>query len=60
MTYLDQAREAPINLSAEPSYPGLDTVCFSIRFPDWTIHMRTERCPKDWPHKISECGEWNE
>lgn len=55
-----QAREAPKNLHAEPPYPGLETVCFSIRSPDWTCHMKSLRCEKDWPHELGECGEWQD
>jgi len=51
-------RDIPRNLQVEPPYPGLNTVCFSIRYPDWTIHRKSSRCGKDWPHKIDECGEF--
>jgi hypothetical protein len=53
-------RQTPTNLQAEPPYPGLETVCFSLRFPDWTVHLKTALCEKDWPHEIAECGEWKD
>ena len=51
-------RETPRNLQAEPAYPGFDTVCMSIRYPDWTIHCKTALCDKDFPHLTHQCGEW--
>ena len=44
----------------EPPYEGLNTVLFSIRYPDMTAHLATDRCPLEYPHEISVCGEWNE
>lgn len=43
-------REIPHSLDHEPIYPGLDTVVFSIRFPDWTIHKPSWRCDIECPH----------
>lgn len=51
-------RETPRNLQAEPAYPWLTTVTLSLRSPDFTAHRRTNRCGKEYPHPISECGEW--
>lgn len=47
------------NCQQEPSYPGLTTAVFSIRFPELTVHRTTSMCPIEAPHPISECGEWN-
>jgi hypothetical protein len=51
-------RETPRDLRAEPAYPGLTTVMLSLGSPDLTGHRRTNRCGKEYPHLISECGEW--
>src|ERR1700683_5354287 len=51
-------REEPRNLQAEPPYPGLHTACMSIRFPEWTSHRRSKRCPIEEPHKVEDCGEF--
>jgi len=51
-------RPAPKNLTAEPPYPGLATVVFALRFPDWTYHAASARCRREEPHEILECGEW--
>ena len=51
-------RETPRNLQAEPAYPWLTMVSFSLRAPEFTAHRRTNRCGKEHPHPISECGEW--
>lgn len=53
-------RAQPTNLHSEPPYPGLDTVVFLTCRPDFplTVHLRTKRCTKDYPHEIENCGEW--
>lgn len=51
-------RDVPINLQSKPTYPGLNCVVFSIRYPDWTAHIATERCPIEYPHLISKCAEF--
>lgn len=53
-------RDMPRNLSAEPNYPGIQTVMFSMRFPDFTCHLKISRCEKEWPHYISDCREWKD
>ena len=53
-------RPEPRNLQCEPRYPGLHTVCLSIRFPDWTIHRKSKRCPVEEAHLIAECGEFQD
>ena len=55
-----EKRDEARNLGAEPPYPGLQTVVFSIRFPEMTAHSATERCSLEEPHLISACGEWLE
>lgn len=51
-------RPTPKNLDCEPPYPDHDTVLISIRFPEMTAHLSTERCPHEHPHLIAECGEF--
>jgi hypothetical protein len=51
-------RDAPTNCQQEPSYPGAETVVFSIRFPELTCHRPTKRCQIEAPHAIAECDEW--
>jgi hypothetical protein len=53
-------RPEPRDLQAEPPYPGLERemVCFSIRFPEWTIHSYFDVCPIQEPHKIEDCLLW--
>lgn len=56
----ETVRDSPINLVKEPSYPGIFTVSFCILHPEFTSHESTIRCQIELPHKISDCGEWNE
>jgi hypothetical protein len=53
-------RLAPTSLAAEPSYPGLEreTICLSIRFPDWTTHLWHPECQRDDPHRVNDCGRF--
>lgn len=51
-------RDAPRDLRAEPAYPGLLTVAFSLRHPDWTAHRRTAKCPREEPHPVAACPLW--
>lgn len=44
----------------EPPYPDHDTVLFSIRFPEMVGHLASARCPIEEPHRIEECGEFEE
>ena len=44
----------------EPPYPGLDTVVFCIRDPDWACHGILPYCSIEYPHLISECGEFED
>jgi len=53
-------RDAPTNLDCEPPYPSHATVVVSIRAPEMTAHFRTERCEREEPHLIAECGEFLE
>lgn len=53
-------RDDPTNLQAEPGYPGIQTVVFSIRSPNMTAHISSERCLIECPHLISECGEFHD
>ena len=48
-------RQKPADLTVEPPYPLHDTVCFNIRFPNMTGHLKYKLCDKEYPHKISEC-----
>lgn len=52
-------RPAPSDCRQEPPYPGLETVLFSIRAPEMTGHQPTDRCSREEPHAITECGEWH-
>lgn len=51
-------RRIPLNLSAEPPYPGAEhVVCFSIAHPDMATHLPHPDCDgKESGHLISECG----
>ena len=51
-------RRQPAECQHEPPYPGLHTVLFSIRDPDWTAHRKSKRCPQEGPHLIAKCGEF--
>jgi hypothetical protein len=51
-------RPEPTNLQTEPRYPGLHMCCFSIRFPEWTIHRKSKRCQIEEAHLIENCGEF--
>lgn len=42
----------------EPPYPGAETVVFSIRAPDHTCHLPSERCQVQEPHLIADCSEF--
>ncbi|HEY0050511.1 MAG TPA: hypothetical protein VGB68_14565 [Pyrinomonadaceae bacterium] len=54
-------RSEPTSLSCEPTYPNeTDLVMFSIRFPDWTGHLKHKDCEKECPHKIEDCGLWKD
>jgi len=53
-------RPAQKDCRHEPPYPGLDTVLFSIADPSLTAHLPMASCPIEHPHRISECGEWQE
>jgi hypothetical protein len=38
-------------------------VVFSIRYPDMTVHGKSDRCPIEEPHRLEECGHvkyWGE
>jgi hypothetical protein len=54
-------RSKPQNLQAEPAYPGIDgMVLLSMRFPDWTGHLKHAECEIEEPHKTEDCGLWKE
>jgi hypothetical protein len=55
----DPQRSEPYGCQHEPPYPGLETVTFSVRFPDMTCHHPSERCAIQEPHQIEECGEFD-
>lgn len=55
---MSASRRVPTNCQNEPHYPGIDTVTFSIRYPELTCHYPTTRCAIQPPHAIAECGEW--
>lgn len=52
------SRPMQTNCQNEPAYPGVDTVVFSIRDPEQTVHNLTERCGIEHPHAIKYCGEF--
>lgn len=51
-------RPAPTNCQQEPPYPEHETVVCSLRYPDLTAHLPSERCATQEPHPIPECGEF--
>jgi hypothetical protein len=54
-------RPPPTNLNHEPPYPNeTDLVMFSLSHPDWTGHLRHRECEIEVPHKIEDCGLWQE
>lgn len=57
---LGKRREPTDMQSGEPSYPGLHTCLISLRDPSLTAHRPSKRCPKEGPHRISECAEFND
>lgn len=50
-------RPAPVDLAAEPPFPGHDTVTFALCDPEWVIHEARERCDRTDPHPAEDCGE---
>jgi hypothetical protein len=33
-------------------------VC-SLRYPDFVVHLQSQRCTIEYPHLIRECGEFD-
>jgi DNA-binding CsgD family transcriptional regulator len=59
--HLYQFRDPPPkDLSAEPSYSGLETVIFCMRSPHLTMHPATLRCTVQGPHLTETCREWEQ
>lgn len=52
-------RPKQTNCQVEPAYPGLDTVVFALSNPYYTCHAQSSLCEKEYPHLISQCGEFN-
>lgn len=49
-------RPKQTNCQQEPPYPEHDTIVFSIRNPDLTVHGKSDKCPYEAPHRLEECG----
>jgi hypothetical protein len=54
----ERNRPRQTNCQQEPSYPEHETVVFSLRFPDLTVHSKSKRCKIGEPHEIAICGEF--
>jgi hypothetical protein len=50
-------RDVPTNCQQEPGYPGVETVCCSLRAPNTLCHAPTSRCAIQEPHAWADCAE---
>lgn len=53
----EQLERKPRRAARPPRRPG--EVMLSLLDPNTLVHPSTDRCPREEPHHVHDCGEWN-